>query len=223
MNAIGKTQTFSILKDFICDFNEERSRTPVASAAGEASVREIISPDAAYGEIEKILYTTGEIIDSESRGEQGKVITEGSLQAKMICMSLRDEEEPQLFSIRQKMPFRVVTAVPQMTGKEIISTRIHVRDIWAEKINGKQLEFNAAIVVNAEIMKEEAFKVLANPAFEESTSKETMAPMTVYAAKQGDSLWSIAKRFKTSAETVSRLNQLDEEQLSEGRKLMIIR
>lgn len=210
-------------KDFICDFNEERSRTPVASAAGEASVREIISPDAAYGEIEKILYTTGEIMDSESRGEQGKVITEGSLQAKMICMSLRDEEEPQLFSIRQEMPFRVVTAVPQMTGKEIISTRIHVRDIWAEKINGKQLEFNASVMVGSEIMREVPFKVLANPAFEESTAKETMAPMVVYVAGKDDSLWSIAKRFKTSVESVAKLNQLEEGQIAEGRKLLIIR
>lgn len=210
-------------KDFICDFNEERSRTPVASAAGEASVREIISPDAAYGEIEKILYTTGEIMDSESRGEQGKVITEGSLQAKMICMSLRDEEEPQLFSIRQEMPFRVVTAVSQMTGKEIISTRIHVRDIWAEKINGKQLEFNASVMAGSEIMREVPFKVLANPAFEESTAKETMAPMVVYVAGKDDSLWSIAKRFKTSVESVAKLNQLEEGQIAEGRKLLIIR
>ncbi len=210
-------------KDFICDFNEERSRTPVASAAGEASVREIISPDAAYGEIEKILYTTGEIMESESRGEQGKVITEGSLQAKMICMSLRDEEEPQLFSIRQEVPFRVVTAVPQMTGSEIISNRIHVRDIWAEKINGKQLEFNASVMAGSEIMREVPFKVLANPAFEESTAKETMAPMVVYVAGKDDSLWSIAKRFKTSVESVAKLNQLEEGQIAEGRKLLIIR
>lgn len=210
-------------KDFICDFREEKSRIPIASSAGEASVREIISPEAAYGEVERILYTTGEIIRSESRGEQGKVITEGTLLGKMICMSGKEADDMQMFSVKQEIPFRVVTAVPQMTGSEKITERAYARDIWAEKINGKQLEFNAAIVVNAEIMKEEAFKVLANPAFEESTSKETMAPMTVYAAKQGDSLWSIAKRFKTSAETVSRLNQLDEEQLSEGRKLMIIR
>ena len=47
--------------------------------------------------------------------------------------------------------------------------------------------------------------------------------MTVYAAKEGDSLWGIAKKFKTSAETVSRLNQLEGEQISEGRKLLIIR
>ena len=210
-------------KDFICDFSEERSRTPVAAAAGEASVREIISPDAAYGEIDKILYTTGEILESESRGEQGKVITEGTLQAKMICMSLREEEEPQMFSIRQEVPFRVVTAVPQMTGGEIISARTHVRDIWAEKINGKQMEFNASVMAEAEIMREVSFKVLTNPAFEESTSKESMAPMVVYVAGENENLWKIAKKFKTSVESVAKLNQLEDGEISEGRKLLIIR
>ena len=210
-------------KDFICDFSQEKSRTPIAAAAGEASVREIISPDAAYGEIDKILYTTGEILESESRGEQGKVITEGRLQAKMICMSLRDEGEPQLFSIRQEVPFRVVTAVPQMTGGEIISARTHVRDIWAEKINGKQMEFNASVMAEAEIMREVSFKVLTNPAFEESTSKESMAPMVVYVAGENENLWKIAKKFKTSVESVAKLNQLEDGEISEGRKLLIIR
>ena len=210
-------------KDFICDFTEERSRVPVATSTGEASVREIISPDAAYGEVEKILYTTGEIVESESRGEQGKVITEGTLQAKMICVSLRNEEEPQIFSIRQGVPFRVVTTVPQMTGGEIISAKTQVRDIWAEKINGKQLEFNATVMVGAEIMREVAFKVLTNPAFEESTSKETMAPMVVYVAGKDDTLWSIAKKFKTSADSVSKLNELEDEGIVQGRKLLIIR
>ena len=116
-----------------------------------------------------------------------------------------------------------MTAVPQMTGKEIISTRIHVRDIWAEKINGKQLEFNASVMAGSEIMREVPFKVLANPAFEESTAKETMAPMVVYVAGKDDSLWSIAKRFKTSVESVAKLNQLEEGQIAEGRKLLIIR
>ena len=141
----------------------------------------------------------------------------------MICVSLRNEEEPQIFSIRQGVPFRVVTTVPQMTGGEIISAKTQVRDIWAEKINGKQLEFNATVMVGAEIMREVAFKVLTNPAFEESTSKETMAPMVVYVAGKDDTLWSIAKKFKTSADSVSKLNELEDEGIVQGRKLLIIR
>ena len=78
-------------------------------------------------------------------------------------------------------------------------------------------------MVSAEIMREVTFKVLANPAFEESTSKAAIAPMIVYVAGKGDSLWNIAKKFKTSVETVAKLNQLEDGQIEEGRKLLIIR
>ena len=47
--------------------------------------------------------------------------------------------------------------------------------------------------------------------------------MIVYVAGKGDSLWSIAKKFKTSVETVAKLNQLEDGQIEEGRKLLIIR
>ena len=78
-------------------------------------------------------------------------------------------------------------------------------------------------MVSAEIMREVTFKVLANPAFEESTVKEAMAPMTVYVTGEGDSLWKIAKKFKTSVDSISKLNQLEDEEISEGHKLLIIR
>ena len=81
----------------------------------------------------------------------------------------------------------------------------------------------AILMVGAEIMREVAFKVLTNPAFEESTSKETMAPMVVYVAGKDDTLWSIAKKFKTSADSVSKLNELEDEGIVQGRKLLIIR
>ncbi len=211
-------------KDFICDFKEEKSRTLVGTTIGESSVREIISPQNPYGDIDKILYTTGEIIGSQSHGEQGKVITEGTVLAKMICQCHESKDGPKhVFSVRQEVPFRVATAVPQMNGDEIINEKMYVKDIWAEKINGKQIEFNAAVLVSAEIMRETPFKVLVNPAFEESSEKAVSAPMVVYVAKKDDNLWNIAKQFKTTVETISQLNQMEDEQLYQGKKLLILR
>ena len=85
------------------------------------------------------------------------------------------------------------------------------------------MEFNASVMAEAEIMREVSFKVLTNPAFEESTLKESMAPMVVYVAGENDNLWKIAKKFKTSVESVAKLNQLEDGEISEGRKLLIIR
>ena len=207
-------------KDFLCDFNEEKCCTLVGQAAGETSVREIISPDGVFGEIEKIIYTTGDVSSSRSRSEQGKMVTEGTITAKLICQS---KDRPQLFAIRQEVLFRIAAASVQLEGGEIINEKVHIKDVWAERINGKQIEFNGSVAVNAEIMEEKAFKVLANPAFEEAAIKTRPVPMVVYVTKEGDTLWSIAKAFKTTTETINQLNQLEGQKPEKGRKLLILK
>ena len=148
------------------------------------------------------------------------MVTEGIIAAKLICQS---GSHPQLFSIRHEVPFRIVTASVQLGGEEIINDRIFVKDIWTEKINGKQIDFNASVVVNAEIMEEKPFKILVNPAFEESTAKSRPVPMVVYVTAEGDTLWSIAKNFKTTVETIVHINQLEGQEPEKGRKLLILK
>jgi len=67
------------------------------------------------------------------------------------------------------------------------------------------------------------FKVLVNPAFEEKTVKERAVPMVVYITRKGDSLWSVAKKFKTTMESIIQLNQLEEGVLHPGQKLLILK
>ena len=47
--------------------------------------------------------------------------------------------------------------------------------------------------------------------------------MVVYITRSGDSLWSVAKKFKTTAEAITRVNNLDGSDLQTGRKLLILR
>lgn len=208
-------------KDFICDFEEASCRTLVGTTMGETSVREIISVEGPLGEVDKIIYATGEILNGESRCEAGKVLTEGALQGKLICRAAG--EEGGVFATRQDIPFRCVTSVPQINGEETVSDRIYIKDLWAEKINSKQIELNATILVTSEIMRPMPFKVLKNPAFEEVQDSKMPQPMVVYIAKPDDNLWKIAKRFKTTMATISQVNQLEEDQLQEGQKLLILR
>ena len=213
-------------KDFICDFREEESRTLIGSTVGESSLREIISLETIHGDVEKILYTTGEVLSGESHGEPGKVITEGTILAKIICRGQTEkgtDEMPPIFSLREEMPFRVVTTVPQIMGNEIIEEKISIKDLWAEKINGKQIELNVTVMVSAELMRPLPFKVLENPAFEESSAKKETPRMVVYIAGPDDTLWSIAKKFKTTTESIERINNLDGSQITQGQKLLLLR
>lgn len=212
-------------KDFVCDFKEERSRVMLGSSTSETSLREIISPENDYGEIDKVLYTSVEAASCESLAQQGKIVTEGSLLVCMICRAQKtqDDECGRLFSLKQEIPFRATAAMPQIEDGEIVKDCVCLKDFWAEKINGKQIEFNATISVNAEIMREVLFKVPMNPAFEQNIADEGQCRMVVYVVRDGDSLWSIAKHFKTTMDCLMRINDIEENELRTGSKLLILR
>lgn len=208
-------------KDFVCEFAEENSRTLIGTSSGESSVREIISPENSSQDADAILYTGAEVLKSEGHCEQGKIISEGSLLVKIICLGTQEEQD--IFTVTKELPFRTVNAMPQLTGAERVLQKIYIKDLWSEKINGKQLEFNASLMVCAEIMKEAPFKILINPAFEEWSSKREMPPMAIYICKPADTLWKIAKKFKTTIESIKNINNLDADQVFEGQKLLIIK
>lgn len=219
------TDAYHREKDFICDFKDEHGRSMVGSAAGESSVREIISPENLSADIEKIIYTKADISESNTFAEPGKIVSEGKIGVKIICRLHGGEEGEagRMFSLREEVPFRLTTAMPQLAGGEIICDRLCIRDFWAEKLNGKQIEFNATVVINAQVMRNVPFKVPVNPAFEEKTGQEEKSKMTVYITGEGDSLWSIAKKFKTTTGAIREINELAGEEVFSGEKLLILK
>lgn len=219
------TDAYHREKDFICDFKDEHGRSMVGSATGESSVREIISPENLSADIEKIIYTKADISEYNTFAEPGKIVTEGKIGVRIICRLHGGEagETGKIFSLREEVPFRLATAMPQLTGDEIICERLCIKDFWAEKLNGKQIEFNAAVVINAQVMRDVPFKIPVNPAFEEKTGREEKSKMTVYITGEGDSLWNIAKKFKTTMAAIREINELAGEEVFSGEKLLILK
>ena len=214
-------------KDFVCSFDETKCKTLAGISTGESSVREIISVDGEK-DAGHILYTSADISCVESAAEQGKLISEGSISVNMICASSGQESSSRrLFVQKGSVPFRVVTAAPQLKGTEIIRQKAFLKDVWAEKINSKQLEFNATVLICAQIFRPVSLKILKNPAFETGSGASSCPSMAIYICRKGDSLWDIAKRFKTTAESIRVINDLGDdfsgESLREGLKLLIVK
>ena len=188
-------------------------------------MREIISPENLSADIEKIIYTKADISEYNTFAEPGKIVTEGKIGVRIICRLHGGEagETGKIFSLREEVSFRLATAMPQLTGDEIICERLCIKDFWAEKLNGKQIEFNAAVVINAQVMRDVPFKIPVNPAFEEKTGREEKSKMTVYITGEGDSLWNIAKKFKTTMAAIREINELAGEEVFSGEKLLILK
>lgn len=208
-------------KNFLCNFIESSCITKTGNNGGEASVREIFVPKGLPYDVESILYTTGSVSDFRSSVEMGKIVCEGKIIAKMIC-SLADDSGT-VTSIVEEIPFRHASSIAGLDGNEDIQQDIVIKDFWSEKINGKQLEFNATIFSRTEAFKTSSFKILTDPAFDTSNVASHSSPMVIYCCNEKDTLWQIAKKFKTNMDAIININHLDGEALCQGRKLLIIK
>ena len=81
------------------------------------------------------------------------------------------------------------------------------------KIN---LCFNLEISDTNKIMLIDEIKILDN-------KDDGICNMVVYVVKQGDTLWNIAKRYKTTVEDIRKINELENDTISAGEKLYIQR
>ena len=116
----------------------------------------------------------------------------------------------------EAVPFRVVTTIPQLNGNESMRAQMYIKDLWAEKINGKQIECNASVLAMTEVMREVPIQVLTNPAFAEGGSTQRPAPMVIYIVKPEDRLWDIAKKYSSCRQTLCSLNGWSEETAAVG-------
>lgn len=218
-------------KDFICDYQEKEGRMLVGAAMSETSVREILVPENLSCDIDRILYVCGSAGEYESHAEPGKIITEGYILVKMLYVGCKKEQDAEgkaceeIFCAVSNVPFRIVTAMPQLTGNEIVCDKVEIKELWADKINGRQIECNVTVLVISDVMRPVPFKLLSNPAFEESGEKKQECGIVIYVTKENDSIWSIAKHFKTDRETVMQMNDLDHESqgIRTGTKLLIMK
>lgn len=220
------TDAYHRQKDFVCDFEAADCRCLTASVTGEAGVHEAIALDDSAGAPSQIVYVSAEVARAESHGEPGRILTEGTLAVSILCQTdtSSEDEVPSLFSTRREIPFRCVTAAPQLSGNEFIRHQVYLKDIWAEKSGSHQAEFNATVLVSAEAMSPVSLKMLKNPGFEEiQGAAPPPKPLAVYIVKEGDTLWSVARHFKSTTDSIAQLNQAEDGQLTPGRKLLILR
>ncbi|MBR5128642.1 MAG: DUF3794 domain-containing protein [Firmicutes bacterium] len=208
-------------KKFLCEYAQINNTVATGNIFSESSIREIFVPKNLSCDIEDIIFTSGKIKSIDSSFEQGKAICSGVISAIMIC-TLADETNS-VFSLTEEIPFRLATTIDDTDKRSKISFDVNLKDLWSEKINGKQLEFNGTIVIKYDAIKETSFKLMSSPSFAPMAAFAHHSPMVIYCCKENESLWQIAKKFRTSTDNIISINHLESDILPLGKKLLIIK
>ncbi|HHU17193.1 MAG TPA: DUF3794 domain-containing protein, partial [Clostridiales bacterium] len=168
------TDIYHHIKDIQYETDEIGVMVQGGNGVAELSAREIINIPERYGNVDKIVYLSGNINEKRSFIDQAKNIVEGVVDVNLICTS--DDANKTAFNIRQEIPFRSAMEIPGITSEMTANNEIVLKDLWFDKINSKQIEVNAGILVNTTVVSQKKHQLIKNISFLESPQDNTNLP-----------------------------------------------
>ncbi|QAT41869.1 LysM peptidoglycan-binding domain-containing protein [Aminipila luticellarii] len=127
--------------------------------------------------------------------------------------------------MNKEVPFRGAMEIPMGRGDTKANSEIAIKELWFDRINAKQIEVNANLFISSSVYGQDKYEVIQNVCFVEAKDEAGRKPgMVVYITKNGDTLWNIAKKYRTTMEMITEINELAADQtLQPGLKLLIVK
>ena len=202
------TDVYHHKKDVQYETNEIGISSLGGSGAAEISAREIVNIPEKYGNVDKVVFLSGNIGEKRSFIDQSKSVIEGTVNVNMICTSA--DADKTVFSVAQEIPFRSAMEIPGINQDMTPMNDVALKELWFDKINNKQVEVNAGILVNTAVASQKNHQLIKDISFLESQQDNTPAPgLVLYVARPGDTIWKIAKKYRTTVDELSKMNELE--------------
>lgn len=193
------------------------------TVSGELSSREVVNIDEEKGRPEKLLCATGTITELCGTAGQGRIVLEGSIPVKILAL----DSDGNPFVIESTVPLRGTLDMPALENSPDtteIAISASIKDLWFDSINSRQLEINISVSIEIWAIRHCVFHTIENLCISESASSVRTPSIALYVTGPDDTLWDIAKRYRTDTESIAAVNDLDAGQpLSAGTRLLVVR
>jgi hypothetical protein len=215
------TDVYHDRKDIQFETDEVGVMALGGSGVAEISAREIVNIPERFGNVDKVVYISGNISEKRAFVDGTKSVVEGVVAVNMICTSA---DTKTAFNVSQEIPFRSAMEIPGITPEMTANNDIVLKELWFDKINNRQIEVNAGILVNTAVSSEKKHQLVKNISFLESPQDNITLPgIVLYVARAGDTIWKIAKQYRTTIDELKKVNDLEVgKEIKPGTKLLIV-
>lgn len=198
-------------------FEENKISTLVnmRNAEGEVNVREKITlEDLEHNKISEV-YVLPNINKVDALEDRVKI--EGEIDLNFI---LTNNSEDDVVTMQKKLPFDFTQEIDGLTRE----SRVNVEVVPTSKefaIDTTEVSVKVNLGINTSSYNLESINVIDNI---EETEETCVNPysMVIYFVKQGDTLWKIAKKYRSTVEDIARINEIENpDKINVGMQLFI--
>lgn len=190
----------------------------VSENSNETTIKGNIDLGKDGGDATQTVDCKGKIVDMESYFMDQKVVIKGKLAVESIYKTT--DEEKGLNKVAGDIPFEVALDMPDSQSGMTFDTKANIEDLQCS-IEGNSLAVKAVMYFYAkcsDMFEKEYVKDID----QSDENVEKKASITIYTIQKGDTLWELAKKYKTTVDTLVKLNNIeDPDTIYVGDKIMI--
>lgn len=153
--------------------------------------------------------------------ENGEITVFGKLKSNVLYIS-QSEEQP-LCSFESTSDFSHTMTVPGANQNTVCDTRIFTEHVSYTLSGSDGIDLRAVLGLSIRSFKNEDILIVNDIKITKPEGDVKKPCITIYFVQHGDSLWSIAKRFKTTVSEIVSCNNLTSETLHTGQQIKICR
>lgn len=224
INVISRTET-EILSDCYspsCEITLAKRVCSIDSIEAllnpDITVRGTVSPPGDTPPLAAVYSIDAQPVIERVTGNESGVLIEGVLKLSVLCLT-QDAETPLL-------SFKDFLAFSQSVNAEIrestaIECSAHLSSVSYTLSDALSVNVRANISASLKIIHTQKINVIdeIKPSENEPPKR---SPIVIYFVSDGDTLWSIAKKYRTTADKITAVNSLSpQEGLKAGTKLII--
>ncbi len=210
---IYKTKEINVIQDAYCLNNKidyTKQKVIIEDNAKNEIKKDIIKSKIILEDVNQIYDTECKIINYEITGKY----IEGEIKLVYLYSSF---ENPTINKKEEITKFQI------QLEKEIEKSKLTIEDIRSNILPDSSIETDIDISIFSDELEQNEIELLKDITIGEELDENDYS-MVVYFVKPNDSLWKIAKKFKSTVNDITTVNEiLDEEKIQVGDKLYIPR
>ncbi len=162
---------------------------------------------------------------SETARKDGQLMLSGEIELQVLYSS--NESGAGLYPVRSTVPFEIVRDIPEINEAQIeqYSLSVWIPQQAVSIKDSAQFEWRGSINVRLLIYNTKNEDILTDLKIEPINADvlEKLPGFAIYYVKPGDSLWQIGKKYYVSVGRIKEMNNLTEDEIKAGDKILIVK
>ena len=177
--------------------------------------------DAGY-KMMQICHVYGSVDLDDMNVKDGEIYISGVVKTNILYVS--DSDDP-MNCMETEIPFEYVADSVSVSSSDIIRISPCLDQLGASLVNSGEIEIKAQVNLSITVFSQSCIDVITDMTVSpiDYEKKADMPGIIGYVVKQGDTIWSIARKYYATTESIRTINNLESDNIKEGDRLIIVK